>query len=270
MKSIDFFATHPVFNKSQFIKSRSAKKTSFKTVNNLLDQHVHSGNIIRIRRGMYASISRGRDPQKANVDPYLIASSLTDDSVVAYHSALQFHSLAYSIWDKYYCFVRRQIEKYSSRGIEIIPVLLPKTARNRPDMGGGIKEMPYMGGVVRVTTLERTLVDAFESPEKMGGWEEIWRSLEAAEFFDIDAIFEHASLLASDVAMARIGFYLEQHREQLMLEEKHIKLFESRRLVRPTYFDRRQHGGRFVSRWNLIVPLKIINKGWEEPDVESN
>ena len=42
------------------------------------------------------------------------------------------------------------------------------------------KLRPHAGGQVRVTSLERSLVDLLHSPEHGGGWEEIWRSLEAA------------------------------------------------------------------------------------------
>ena len=69
-----------------------------------------------------------------------------------------------------------------------MPVRLPAPFEGQADMGGGIVERRHAGGVARVTTLERALVDVFDAPDKGGGWEEIWRSLEMVEFFDLDAV----------------------------------------------------------------------------------
>ena len=45
------------------------------------------------------------------------------------------------------------------------------------------------------TSLERTLVDVLDRPDLTGSWEEIWRSLESIEFFDIEQIVEYVLLL---------------------------------------------------------------------------
>ena len=55
-----------------------------------------------------------------------------------------------------------------------------------------------------------------------GGWEEIWRSLESVEFFDLDQVIEYTRLLENSTTAAKVGFFLEQHREALMVEEGHL------------------------------------------------
>ena len=64
----------------------------------------------------------------------------------------------------------------------------PSAFRSLPQWGGATTEVPHAGEQARVTTLERTLADVLDKPDKSGGWEEIWRSLEMAEFFDLDVI----------------------------------------------------------------------------------
>ncbi len=41
-----------------------------------------------------------------------------------------------------------------------------------------------------MTTLERAPVDVLDAPRHGGGREGIWRSLEPAEFFDLDAVID--------------------------------------------------------------------------------
>ena len=76
---------------------------------------------------------------------------------------------------------------------------------------------------LRVTNLERTLVDVLDRPGLSGSWEEIWRSLESVEFFDLDKVVEYALLLGNATTAAKVGFFLEQHRETLMVEDRHLK-----------------------------------------------
>jgi predicted transcriptional regulator of viral defense system len=90
MRSADFFETHPVFRHEEFLEAHTSGGRSALTGNNLLARHLSSGRLLRVRRGLYAVVPRGVDAAQATVDPYLVASHLTEDAVVAYHAALQF------------------------------------------------------------------------------------------------------------------------------------------------------------------------------------
>lgn len=67
-----------------------------------------------------------------------------------------------------------------------------------------------MGVRLRVSNLERTMVDVSDRPQFGGGWEEIWRSLEGVEFFNLDAVIDYALLLENATAIAKVGFFPEQ------------------------------------------------------------
>ena len=90
MRSADYFEAHPVFCHADFVAAHTAGGRSAFTSNNLLARHLGAGRLVRVRRGLYAVVPRGVDPDQATVDPYLVASHLTGDSGVAYHAALQF------------------------------------------------------------------------------------------------------------------------------------------------------------------------------------
>ena len=111
---------------------------------------------------------------------------------------------------------------------------------------------------------DSSLVDVFDAPDKVGSWEEIWRSLEMVEFFDLDAVIAYARKLGSAIACARVGFFLEQHREALMVEGTHLAELREMAPGEPRYFDPKRGSGKFVSSWNLVVPEQLLTRAWEE------
>ncbi len=261
----DFFATHPVFTHAEFLSARDAgTRRSPHTANNILAYHLAAGRLMRVRRGLYATVPPGIEPNAAAVDPCLIATKLATDAAVAYHAALQFHGKAYSVSNRFTYLTRRRAGPFRSRDAEFVPVQLPAALRKLPDSGGGIREHRHAGGLVRATTLERTLVDVLDAPEHGGGWEEIWRSLESVEFFDLDAVADYALKLGSALTVARVGFFLEEHRESLMVEEQHLEALRAHAPGQPRYLDRRREPGKLVSRWNLVVPERVLSRAWAE------
>jgi predicted transcriptional regulator of viral defense system len=264
MRSLDFFETHPVFRHDEYLESRAALGRSARTSDNLLALHLRSARIQRVRRGLYAVVPRREGENGFNVDPYLVASKITEDSVVVYHAALQFFGKTYSIWNRFHYGASKRARPFSFRGLEFIPVLMPSVLRAIPGSNQGIVEKEHAGGRVRVTSLERTLVDVLDQPDKCGGWEETWRSLELVEFFDLDAVISYVRLLASAITAARVGFYLEQHRESLMIEEKHLESLRKLAPAQPRYIDGARKSGKLIQPWNLVVPENLLSRRWEE------
>ena len=127
-----------------------------------------------------------------------------------------------------------------------------------------VTEQRHAGGTTRVTTLERTLVDVLDAPGNAGGWEEVWRSLEMVEFFDLDAVISYTVKLGSALTAARVGFFLEQHREALMVEDAHLERLRQHRPRQPRYFDARRKPGKLLPSWNLIVPDDVLGRTWAE------
>ena len=264
MRSLDFFEKHPVFTHQEFVEVHTAQGRSPHTSNNLLAKHVAAGRLLRVRRGLYATVPRGVVPGQVSVDPYLLASKLTDDAVIAYHAALQFYGKAYTVWHRFHYLTRGRTRPFSFRDMEFVPVQAPAAVRSLPALGGGVVDERHGGGIVRVGNLERTLVDVLDAPDRGGGWEEIWRSLEMVEFFDVDAVIEYALKLQSQLTVARVGFFLEQHREALFVEEKHLEVLREHTPAQPRYLSPIRESGRLVSGWNLIVPERVMERAWQE------
>ncbi|MXZ25893.1 MAG: transcriptional regulator [Caldilineaceae bacterium SB0665_bin_21] len=266
MKFNDFLARHAVFTVKEldcFLSARGTGNPS--TRKSLLVHHRKQGRIIRVRRGLYAAVPWGMDPASMAVDPFLVAAKMTEDAVLAYHTALEFHGKAYSVhWRLVYVSARKSqplaFQSHSYRGISV-----PSPLRTKGERMFGVECQTRSGVELRVTSHERTLVDMLDRPDLTGSWEEIWRSLEAVEFFDLDQVVEYTRVLGNATTAAKVGFFLEQHRESLMVQEMHLN--ELRKLCpkQPHYLERgRGNHCKWVKGWNLMIPAEILGRTWGE------
>ena len=271
MKPKDFLLRRPVFTVEEFAEFLSTDRPrTADTRQSLLRHHLKSGNILRVKQGLYATVPPGMNPDSAPVDMFLIAGKMSRDAVLGYHTALDFYGKAHSIWNRFlYLTSNRATRPVSFRGHEFRGVLFPRALREKGEELFAIKQEERAGLQVRVTSLERTMVDLLDRPDLGGGYEEIWRSLEAVEFFDLDMVLDYALLLGNSTTVAKVGFFLETNREELMVEEIHLQRLREYRPKRPTYMIRgdRTRGSRrrsLVKAWNLVVPQEILERSWEE------
>lgn len=84
------------------------------------------------------------------------------------------------------------------------------------------------------------------------------------EYFALAAVVAYALKLGSALTTARVGFFLEQHREQLFVEEHHLKALREHAPRQPRDLDRQREAGRLVKPSNLVVPHRVLNRTWAE------
>jgi len=262
MKLDRFFVKHPVFTVEELDEYLGKEN---RTRDSLLAYHRRYGRIISIRRGLYAVVPPGSSPESAPVDPYLLASKMTTDATLGYHTALEFHGKAYSVFNKIYYLCGRNSQPLLFRSYEFISVLVPKALRGHPSELFGLKQYERSGVAIRATNLERTLVDVMDRPDISGSWEEIWRSLESVEYFKLDDVVEYALLLGNATTASKVGFFLDQHRSERNVNDAQLDRLRTLRPRQPHYLDRNNRkGGQLVAAWNLVVPDVVINRTWAE------
>lgn len=262
MKSQDFFNSHPVFTYEEF--AAAVESRSKRTRDALLTYYKKNKRLLRVRRGLFAAVPSGMSPETCPVDPYLIAAKLTKDAVLAYHTALELHGKAYSVRENLTYLTGQQSRPLKFRGHIFKAVSVPKGLKKKHHENFGVITVDRAGMDIRVTGLERTLVDVLDRPDLSGEWEEIWRSLESIEFFDLDRVVEYTLLLGNATTAAKVGFYLEQHRESLMVDDVHLDKIRRITPRMPHYMVRNERNGRLLKTWNLVVPVQILERSWEE------
>ncbi len=138
---------------------------------------------------------------------------MAHDAVISYHTAMEIHALAYSVGSVVDFNSDEKIGHLICEYGQYQQVAHP--AQLKPQkIFLETKLHDRMGMDIRVTIIERTLVDCLHRPELSGRWEEIWRSFESINFLDIDRLIQYALELNNATTIAKLGFFLEQHQEQ--------------------------------------------------------
>jgi predicted transcriptional regulator of viral defense system len=274
MRLNNFFAKHPIFTTediAQFYVSdgpslHRAGKDNHGTLKALLAYHRKEGHIVRIRRGLYYSIPTGFDKNSYAIDQYLIASKMTDDAIISHHAALQLHGIANSVRFEYtFLTTHADIRTLKHEGCIYKPILQPDSLITAKKTNFSIQTLDRLGMPTLITSLERTLVDILDRPDLSGGWEEIFRAFESVTYIQTGIMIEYAKLLDNATTSAKLGFLLEQYRDQLMITDKQINQLHKMSPRTPHYMDRRKRSnGKVLSDWNLIVPIEILERRWEE------
>ena len=261
-----FFKKHPLFHHHELVTYlQSMGNFNQNTLKSVLQYHLAKKHLSRIRRGYYVVTDDYLPGLNAENDYLLIAGHMSHDAIISYHTAMEFHGLAYSVGSVVYFNSKAKIGRLVCLYGEYQQLNHPNSLKPA-NIFLETKLYDRMGMDVRVTTIERTLVDCLHRPNLAGGWEEIWRSFESINFLDIERMIQYALQLKNATTLAKLGLFLEEHQKQLSVKEEHLEQLSQYKPKSRHYMEKSYKGPvKNCQRWNLIVPLTVINKNWEEP-----
>ena len=263
MKPREFLQRHKIFRIEDFDAATGLHGGNRQAS---LAYHRKRGHLLPIRRGLYWVVPAGSNPDTCSVDSFLVAAHAGTNAVIAFHSALELHGRAYSDFGEVQFLARSTIRPFDFRGVRYRPLKTPPALARAGKENLGVEALDRAGEGLRVTTLERCLVDALDRPGLCGGWEEVWRSLDTIEYLDLDAVCRYVVALDNATTAAKAGWYLQENRERLMADDTTLETLRALRPASPHYINqRRREPTRFLSGWNLVVPLWLAERNWEEP-----
>jgi predicted transcriptional regulator of viral defense system len=237
------------------LAERYAKENTKKTLRNLVYQGLKKSELGIVKRGLYFLIPPGQEPAAYRPDPFLIASKLGSNPVLAYHSALALHGAAHSESNRIYFFTPTITRKFEFGGVEYVPV-------QRKALWG-TETVQRDGGSVKVTDRERTVLDCVDRPDYAGGLEELLKSLELFPSLDLERLEHNLWKINKRILFSKMGFLLERMKDQWKVSEGLFAKIEKKCGKGTTYFETKKGQGVFVSRWRLIVPknLESLSRG---------
>ncbi len=263
MKPEAFLATYNLFTRAELVAALRGRANA--TVDAHLARWRRQGRIVRVKQGVFVRLNKPGAPNIAPPDFIALASRMAPDAAVSYHTALEAHGFAQSLFERLTFVTWTKTKPVSFQGRRFVPVR-PRAgllAANRGEQW--IERFERAGIEVRVTNVERTVVDVLDRLDLAGGVEEVWRSLQSIPALDLESLENYITVLGGSLVAAKVGFYLETRREELAVPEKLLKRLRSRIPATPSYVDRRRRG-RVVAGWSLIVPQELLASGAEDPE----
>ncbi len=257
MKPELFLAHHPMFTREEFAERLRARGRAEATVDAHLARWLRRGQITRVKRGVFVRLNEPRGLNGPLPDFIALAARMATDAAVAYHTALEAHGLAQSFFEQLTFVTWTKTKPSSFRDRRFVPVR-PRAALFAADRGERWIEKALRAGIeIRVTSLERTVADVLDRLDLAGGVEEVWRSLFAVPALDPGLLEEYVNLIGSRTLTAKVGYFLDSRREELVVPGGLLERLRARIPASPVFMDRRRKG-RLVAHWALIVPAGLL------------
>jgi predicted transcriptional regulator of viral defense system len=109
---------------------------------------------------------------------------------------------------------------------------------------------------IRVTTLERTVVDSIKDFEKIGGLEELLNCIESIPYLNENKLIKYLDAYNLQFLYQKAGFLLEHYKDQLQLSDEFILYCRNKTGKSTRYLTK--DSTKYVNEWRLVVPEYIF------------
>ncbi|MGL4483330.1 MAG: type IV toxin-antitoxin system AbiEi family antitoxin domain-containing protein [Anaerovoracaceae bacterium] len=213
------------------------------TAKNFLGRAVKKGRIFRIRKNMYTLSDPFSGVPYAN--KFQIASAITKSSCVSHHTAFEYLGKANQVYYEVYVSSFERFMDFTFDGITYKFVL----AR----IQDGIFS-PKLTTGIRITELERTVVDSINDMDKIAGLEEVINCISSISNIDFKKIRKYLDAYDFKILYKKVGYILSSVEAgyDVPLEFKNYCLNKGGDSKR--YISSDNYLGELIKEWNLIVP----------------
>lgn len=208
-------------------------------------EYQKNGYIEHVRRDLYVAISL--ETRQPIASRYVIASHISKDAVVSYHSAFEFYGYGNQV------FYEAQVTSESRfRNFEYDGVTYRRIA---PRITDGVT----MVNGTRVTTLERTVIDSINLFDKTGGLEELLRCLALIPSLDEAALAACLTEYNSGFLYQKTGYILSAFADSLGLSEDFVALCNAHLPKGKSYLSSESQNYIWNDKWKLYAPQNLMH-----------
>ena len=221
-----------------------------------IKSYLKKGYIERVRRDLYAVISLETEQPIPN--RFQIATRIADDSYVSHHSAFEFYGYANQVFYDVYFGTEKKVRPFDYDGLNYQSVVWR-----------GCSGVLETNTGVRVTSLERTVIDSIADFSRIGGLEELLRCLSLIPSLDEEKLLEALEVYGRGQLYQKVGYILESYKNEFLLSEMFFEKCMKKISASKTYLFERQDNFIFHKKWLLYAPAdlkKIVDKGVSDYD----
>ena len=223
---------------------------NYSTARSILWRLQKKGFVRRVRGGLYVLAPpelRGKD---VVADPYILAARAAHGRYfLSYHSALEIHGIAHSRISTTFASVSRRRGPFEYQGMAYNFVLERHFF--------GLKDVLHAGVTIKVSDLERTVVECIRRLDLAGGLEEVLKSYQGLPYLNRRRVLSHLGLFGVKSLYHRLGFVLSMVGEGGRVPEGLLAALKAKLSQRTYYLVPGTQGGRYNSEWRLVVPRNV-------------
>jgi predicted transcriptional regulator of viral defense system len=228
-----------------------------KTADSFLLRYKSKGLIVSVKKNLYAAINP--ETMAAAATSFEIASCINEHSYVSHHSAFTYYGMANQVSTKLYVSSPARFNNFEFNGTAYVYV-------HQNINSGIVSPTPR----VRITDLERTILDSIKDFTKIGGLEELLRCLLMVTFVDEVKLLDYLPEYKNQFLYQKTGYILSHYREEIKLSSEFFEkcrknIGQSKRYLYPEL--KEDKSGSYSSEWGLCVPsdlLRVIDEGGDE------
>ena len=218
------------------------------TASSLIQNYLKKGYIKSIKRNLYVAVNMADGMPVAN--RFVIASHITKDAYVSHHSAFSYYGYTNQVFNDVYVSSASKFNPFEFEGLTYRHVM------SRIDAGVEKK----VDGVA-VTDLERTAIDSINDFEKIGGLEELLRSLSMIPYADERKLLRYLDSYGKQVLYQKAGYVLEHFKKDMGISDGFFEQCASHvsKSVRYLYRGMNKDASKYDKRWQLFVPHDLLS-----------
>ncbi len=250
---MDIFTTIakvPVFSVQDLVDLYGNVSSTYSSLSRLMSKD----RVRKIRRNMYSMVDPGTGLLVAN--RFQIACAISETAYLSHHSAFEYYGLTNQVYNELYVSSESKFTSFTYDDITYTYVA--------SRMKSGVINAKTTRGV-RLTDLERTVIDSILDVNKIAGIDELLNCLSGIIYLDEDMLKDYLATYDSQVLYQKTGFLLEQFAPELKISTDFINLCKSKicKSIRCLDDDRREDN-YYRSDWQLMVPRGLFAYALEE------
>ncbi len=215
---------------------------------NWIAGQLRAKRIMKVRKGLYVLVDITGEPMATKFE---IASKITDDAFLCYHSALEFYGVANQVFHTMMVGSKLRFNSFSFLDVDYI--------RKQPNNDYGIAYIKQAG--VRVTTLERTVIDCINNIDSCGGIDELLGALVQIRILDEKELLGTLNAYNSIFLYQKAGYILQHYQEKFDLSDAFFVECKRHLTKQVKYFLNDEYGEvEYNSEWRLMAPKNLISR----------
>lgn len=252
MKLLIELAKYPVFDIETVKKYVGNEKTAYSQLLRWMKKDL----VRKVRNNLYSVVNISTGDLFAN--NYQIACAISSSAYLSHHSAFEYYGLGNQVFNEIYVSSKTKFEHFEYNHITY------KYIASKMDIG--VVEARNTTGV-RLTDLERTVVDSIKDVNKISGFEELLNCLDGIHHLDESKLKKYLDIYNSQSLYQRLGYIFSQYKNVFPVSDKFIDFCRSKIGKTRSYLVSQQRENCSFDRdWNLMVPNDLFNLENERGD----